>query len=133
VSQPTIDHIGSFLHGQYYSIPPSYYLQHFVDTFRQGVIDLLHGNLEDISEISADDPLEQITQIAQTALVPESRAPSYFNYGALGNDLKFAEDSVIFARWMLLPFEFNNIFHFSLISVTTWHASKIRIGRQPST
>lgn len=76
----------------------SYYIQHFADTFRQSVIDLLQGNLQDISEISADDPLEQISRIAQTALVPESRAPQYFNYGVLGNDLKMVEDTVVFAR-----------------------------------
>lgn len=78
----------------------SYYLQHFVDTFRQGVIDLLLGNLDDISDISADDPLEQITQIAQTALVPESRAPSYFNYGVMGNEFQVIEESVVYARLM---------------------------------
>jgi hypothetical protein len=77
----------------------SYYLQHFVDTFRQSVIDLLQGNLEDISEITADDPLEQIVGIAQMAIIPESRAPEYFNYGVLGNDLKFVEDTVVFARF----------------------------------
>lgn len=59
---------------------------------------MLQGNLQDISEISADDPLEQISRIAQTALVPESRAPQYFNYGVLGNDLKMVEDTVVFAR-----------------------------------
>ena len=78
----------------------SYYLQHFVDTFRQGVIDLLLGNLDDISEINEDDPFEQITKIAQTALVPESRAPQYFNYGVLGNDFKFIEASIVFARFL---------------------------------
>lgn len=76
----------------------SYYLQHFADTFRQSVIDLLQGNLQDISEITADDPLEQIGNIAQTALIPESRAPQYFNYGVLGNDLKIVEDTLVFAR-----------------------------------
>lgn len=77
----------------------SYYLQHFADTFRQSVIDLLQGNLQDISEITADDPFEQISRIAQTALVPESRAPQYFNYGVLGDDLKIVEDTFVFARF----------------------------------
>lgn len=77
----------------------SYYLQHFADTFRQSVIDLLQGNLQDISEITADDPLEQIGNIAQTALIPDFRAPQYFNYGVLGNDLKIVEDTVVFARF----------------------------------
>lgn len=77
----------------------SYYLQHFADTFLQSVIDLLQGNLEDISEITADDPLEQIGNIAQTALIPDFRAPQYFNYGVLGNDLKIVEDTVVFARF----------------------------------
>lgn len=77
----------------------SYYLQHFADSFRQSVIDLLQGNLEDMSEITADDPLDQIVGIAQTTIIPESRAPQYFNYGVLGNDLKIVEDTVVFARF----------------------------------
>lgn len=77
----------------------SYYLQHFADTFRQSVIDLLQGNLQDISEITSDDPLEQIKNIAETALVPDGHAPQYFNYGVLGNDLKLIEDTVFFARF----------------------------------
>lgn len=63
------------------------------------MIDLLQGNLQDISEITADDPLEQIVGIAQTAIIPESRAPQYFNYGVLGHDLKIVEDTVVFARF----------------------------------
>lgn len=79
----------------------SYYLQHFVDSFRQGVIDLLLGNLDDISDICIDDPLEQITNIAQCALIPQLRAPIIFNYsGVMGNDLKFIEDSISFVRCM---------------------------------
>lgn len=80
----------------------SYYLQHFADTFRQSVIDLLQGNLQDISEITADDPLDQIANIAQTALVPHGRPPDYFDYGVLGDDLKIVEDTVVFARCTLL-------------------------------
>jgi hypothetical protein len=76
-----------------------YYLQHFEDTFRQSVIDLLLGNLQDISEITADDPLDRIAGIAQTALVPNGPAPKYFNYGVLGQDLKMVEDTVVFARF----------------------------------
>lgn len=77
----------------------SYYLQHFVDSFRQGVIDLLLGNLEDISDICIDDPIEQITNIAQCALIPESRAPILLNYGGvMGYEMKFIEDSITFAR-----------------------------------
>lgn len=110
----------------------SYFLQHFADTFRQGVIDLLHGNLDDISEISADDPIEQLTNIAQTALVPDSRAPQYFNYGVLGNDVKFVEDSFTFARSLRLLISSYIILTFfsSLILVIIWHASKIRIGKR---
>lgn len=63
------------------------------------MIDLLQGNLQDISEISADDPLDQIARIAQTALIPASRPPQYFNYGVLGNDLKIVEDTLVFARF----------------------------------
>ena len=77
----------------------SFYLQHFADTFRQSVIDLLQGNLQDMSEITADNPFEQVVGIAQTAIIPDSRPPDYFNYGVLGNDLKIVEDTVVFARF----------------------------------
>lgn len=66
------------------------------------MIDLLQGNLQDISEITADDPVEQISKIAQTVLFPDSRAPEYFNYGVLGSDLKMVEDTVVFARLNLI-------------------------------
>jgi hypothetical protein len=79
----------------------SYYTQHFIDTFRQGVIDLLLGNLDDISEICRDDPIEQIANIAQSALVPTSRAPKYFNYGVMGNELRLVEDTIVCARCMV--------------------------------
>lgn len=98
----------------------SYYVQHFADTFRQSVIDLLLGNLEDLSEISADDPWEQIGNIAQTALIPESSAPQYFDYGVLGNDLKFLEDTVVFARFIfnlrwICSRTVNDNIHFSIL------------------
>lgn len=56
------------------------------------------GNLTDLSDIQMDDPLEQIAGIAQWALVPESRAPQYVDYGVLGNDLKMLEETISFAR-----------------------------------
>lgn len=65
------------------------------------MIDLLQANLQDISEISADDPLDQFGKIAQMALVPSSPAPQYFDYGVLGNDLKIIEDTIVFARFSL--------------------------------
>lgn len=69
------------------------------------MIDLLLGNLDDISDICTDDPLEQISNIAQTALIPNSRAPKYFNYGGvMGNEMKFIEDSITYARCMALLF-----------------------------
>lgn len=99
------------------------------------MIDLLQGNLQDISEISADDPLEQIANIAQTALVPESHAPQYFNYGVLGNDIKIIEDTLVFARFFA-----SNLFDahgfnefFILFAVTIWQGSKTLIAKPPST
>lgn len=68
---------------------------------------MLQGNLEDVSEITADDPLEQIVGIAQTALIPDGRPPQYFNYGVLGSDLKFAEDTVVFARFLFDSMRFD--------------------------
>lgn len=87
--------------------PRSYYTQHFVDTFRQGVIDLLLGNLDDISEICTDDPIEQIANIAQSALVPQSRAPKYFNYGVMGSELRLVEDTIVCARCIVYLFFVN--------------------------
>jgi hypothetical protein len=52
-----------------------------------------------MSEITADDPFDQIFGITQTAIIPDSRPPDYFNYGVLGNDLKIVEDTVVFARF----------------------------------
>lgn len=77
----------------------SYYLQHFADTFRQSVIDLLQGNLEDISDIVADDPFAQATNIAKTALIPSTLPPTILNYGSFGHDLKFAIDTFDFTRF----------------------------------
>lgn len=109
----------------------SYYLQHFADTFRQSVIDLLLGNLEDVSEISADDPIEQFGKIVQTCLVPDCRPPEYFNYGVLGHDLKIVNDTVFFARFtaanamtcILLKL-------FVFLAATTWRGSRTRTDRQ---
>lgn len=52
-----------------------------------------------MSEITADDPFEQVVGIAQTAIIPEGRPPDYFYYGVLGNDLKIVEDTFVFARF----------------------------------
>jgi hypothetical protein len=102
---------------------------------RQSVIDLLQGNLEDIREITADDPFERIVGIAQTAIIPESRAPQYFNYGVLGNDLKIIEDTVVFARFTrlrdVLKAMTDASFLLTLVSVITWRGSKTLTVRPP--
>ena len=70
------------------------------------MLDLLLGNLDDISDITADDPFEQLTNIAQSVLIPDTPAPTYFNYSSssIGSDLKFIEDSIYFARWIKIVF-----------------------------
>jgi len=114
----------------------SYYLQHFADTFRQSVIDLLQGHVDDLSEVEADDPIEQFSRIAQTALVPSTPAPTYLDFGVLGSDLKFATDTIVFARSLpesvIATFALLT-FPFVLISVTIWHALRILIVKQQST
>lgn len=56
----------------------------------------MHGIDGDFRE---DDPYEQAIQIAQTALIPNSRAPlGYFNYGVLGNELKLVENLLQLGR-----------------------------------
>jgi hypothetical protein len=52
-----------------------------------------------MSEITADDPFDQVLGIAQTAIIPETQRMEYFDYGVLGNDLKIVEDTVVFARF----------------------------------
>jgi hypothetical protein len=81
------------------NLPFSFYLQHFADTFRQSVIDLLQGNLEDIRDIIADDPIAQFTNIAKTAIIPDTQPPQKLDFGVFGNDLKFALDTFDFTRF----------------------------------
>jgi hypothetical protein len=86
-------------------ILPSYLIQHFNDTFRQSVIDLIHGQIKDLNEFVDDNKIEQLKNIVQATLVPTKRAPlEYFHYGVLGNDLKMIEDTIYFTRFLYYPF-----------------------------
>lgn len=75
-------------------------IQHFADTLRQSIIDMMLGQIKDKNDFGEDDAVEQLLNIAQTTLVPQKRAPlEYFNYGVLGSDLKMIEDTIYFARF----------------------------------
>jgi hypothetical protein len=59
---------------------------------------LLQGNLDDISDVIADDPLAQFSNIAKTAIIPDTKPPQKLEFGVFGNDLKFALDTLDFTR-----------------------------------
>lgn len=70
----------------------SFIIQHFADTFRQSIIDLLQGKLHDYRELREDDIYETIICVAQTNLIPETPAPTgYFNHGVLQPEFYLAE------------------------------------------
>ena len=90
----------------------SFIIQNFADSFRQSVIDLMQNNIKHVSEISEDEFLATIIEIAETALVPSTPAPirGYFHAGVLGPELQLLESLAIQTR------STNNIFciHLSL-------------------
>lgn len=102
----------------------SYIIQHFYDTFRQCVIDLIHGNLEHYNELQDDNVLQTILSITDESLdVPDSR---HFNYGALNNEMKLAETLVESARSakdflfsIFQNFNYNFFFNFLCHTATT--------------
>lgn len=66
----------------------SYLIQHFQDTFRQCIIDLIHGNLYNYNDLQDDDVLETIVSIAESTIeVPYG----YHEYGALNAELRLTE------------------------------------------
>lgn len=78
------------------SLNYSYIIQHFHDTFRQCILDLIHGNLEHYNELQDDNVLQTILSITDVSLdVPDGR---HFNYGVLNKEMQLAETLVGSAR-----------------------------------
>lgn len=71
----------------------SFFIQNFADSFRQCIIDLMQGKLQQAAELKEDDVLETIIQI----LKPESQPPlrGYYSAGVLGPELKLLESIVL--------------------------------------
>jgi len=81
-----------------YETQLSYFIQHFADTFRQSVINLLHGNIDNENDINEDDTFETIINVAQT-VIPITKVPKDIVYtGVLGPELHLAENLFNFAR-----------------------------------
>lgn len=72
----------------------SYIIQHFRDTCRQSIIDLMLGNVRHGDELKFNRTLLTLVQMAE----PATLAPDYFHYGALNNELQLAESLVQSAR-----------------------------------
>lgn len=78
----------------------SYIIQNFADSFRQSVIDLMQGNLTDYTQLTDDDVLDTLVEVAKTALVPTKPPPlrGYFNVGVFGAEARLAEDLIYHTR-----------------------------------
>lgn len=94
----------------------SYVIQHFQDTFRQCIIDMIHGNLYSYNELQDDDVLKTVVSIAgSTVDVPNG----YYEYGALSAECRLAEaiiTSTRFAHCETPSLTFSDSHRFELIS-----------------
>lgn len=65
----------------------SYIIQHFHDTFRQSIIDLMHGNIADYKDVKFDETVKILASIIDTTV----DISGYYHYGALNHELQLAE------------------------------------------
>lgn len=72
----------------------SYIIQHFRDTRRQTIIDLMLGNVKHGDELKFNRMLSTLAQMAE----PTITVSDYFHYGALNNELQLTESVVRSAR-----------------------------------
>ncbi|KAH8409727.1 hypothetical protein KR222_002853 [Zaprionus bogoriensis] len=79
-----------------------FFIQNFADSFRQCIIDLMQGELQQAAELREDAVLETIVNI----LTPETRAPlrGYYSAGVLGAELKLLE-SIVSSSYYLARFK----------------------------
>lgn len=76
----------------------SYIVQHFNDTFRQSIIDLMLGNITNCNQLQEDDALKTILSITESSIkVPEG----YHTYGALNPEIQLAESIITSSRFAI--------------------------------
>lgn len=73
----------------------SYIIQHFQDTFRQCIIDLIHGNLHHYHELQHDDVLNTILSITESTV----DVPDVYDYGILNAEFKLLESLIVSSRF----------------------------------
>lgn len=73
----------------------SYIIQHFQDTFRQCIIDLIHGNLHHYNDLQHDDVLITILSITKSS----GDVPDVYDYGILNAELKLIESLIVSSRF----------------------------------
>lgn len=80
----------------------SFIIQTFADSFRQSVIDLMHGKIENADDINDDDVWEALLCVAQQTVIeplaPDAPPKGYYNPGVLGAELKLLEPFVLNSR-----------------------------------
>ncbi|XP_073816731.1 phosphatidylinositide phosphatase spermathreecae isoform X1 [Musca autumnalis] len=79
-----------------------FFIQNFADTFRQCIIDLMQGQLNDVQQLKEDEVLTTILQI----LLPSGPAPirGYYYAGVLQPELQLLEN-VIYTSYYLARFK----------------------------
>lgn len=75
----------------------SFIIQTFADSFRQSVIDLMHGKIQNAEDIEDEDVWEVLLNVAQQT-VPEAPPKGYYNPGVFGPELKLLEPFVLNSR-----------------------------------
>lgn len=65
----------------------SFIIQNFFDTFRQSIIDLMHGNITQINEPQFSESLKILASIADSNI----NVSGFYHYGALNNELQLTE------------------------------------------
>lgn len=70
----------------------SYLIQHFRDTFRQSILDLIHGNISDYKDIKIDETIKILTSL---------EISGFYHYGALNNELQLVESLLTSTRLII--------------------------------
>lgn len=114
----------------------SFIIQTFADSFRQSVIDLMHGKIEHADDIKDDDVWEALLNVAQQTIIeplaPDAPPKGYYNPGVLGAELKLLEPFVLNSRsddgfWA--PNDRN--LYCLFFTATIWHVSRILTAKLP--
>lgn len=76
----------------------SYFIQHFCDTRRQTIIDLMLGNVKHGDQLKFNRILLTLTQMAEPTII----VSDYFHYGAINNEMQLTESMIRSARCLFL-------------------------------